>query len=470
MMTSEQQYPFNYYRPVFDDLANINQHQLLATLCDEISKHLPGCLETYDLVSYGYSKAKRFAQSVMWGERALISCPDEVAKTAVRFNLSKCLMAANQPEMAVRYLQENLQLHPDDSDYVIDYAVAVYATNQKDHAEQILRKLQAQHSFPDAKTSVVVNFNLGIHEIRRGNFRQGLKQISSGRSIKIWGSNAHNYPVPQWQGQPAPGSRLLVVGEGGAGDEIINVRFVKHLQQQGMQVDWASAHGLAEVFGRMPFHLTQNYKNLTNDIANITDYDYWTPAMNLPVYLDLDHTDLWSGAYLTADADYVAKWQPVIKSKNRIAMGVRWGGNPLYDHDLHRGLPVDQLWAAIQDIPADFFSLQRDENTDQIHHCEGNMTDLSSDLASWDDTLAVIDSLDVVVTSCTSVAHIAAAMGKRTIVLVPIVSYYVWAQETTSSYWYGDNVTVLRQIRPRDWSEPLQQLRSILQTEFGQPI
>jgi hypothetical protein len=469
MTASDAQYPFNYYRPVFEDLANINQHQLLETLCDEISQHLPGCLETYDLLSYGYSKAKRFVKSVTWGERALISCQDPASKMAVRFNLSKCLMAANYPEMALKHLSENLQQKTGDLDNIVDYAVALYATNQKDQAEQILRELQTENQFRDEKTQAVINFNLGVHEIRHGRFRQGLKQISSGRSLKIWGNPAHNYPIPEWRGESAPGKKLLVIGEGGAGDEIINARFVTHLQSRGMQVDWASAHGLAAVFARMPFHQTQNYKNLTNDIANIADYDYWTPAMTLPAYLDLDTQDLWQGAYITADPDYVAKWQPVIQKQNQPRIGVRWGGNPLYDHDLHRGVPVPELWAAIQDIPADFFSLQRDENTDEIRHCEGRMTDLSQDLATWDDTIAVIDSLDVVVTSCTSVAHVAAAMNKRTIVLVPIVSYYVWAAETTTSYWYSDRVTVLRQLRPRDWSEPLQQLRALLQTEFGQP-
>lgn len=469
-MTSDNQYPFNYYRPVFGDLSRINQHQLLDKLCDEISQHLPGCLETYDLLSYGYSQAKQFVKSVTWGERALISCQDEPSRTAVRFNLSKCLMAANYPEMALKHLAENLQLNPSDSDNIIDYAVALYATNQKDQAEQILRDLQSQQSFSDPKTQAVINFNLGVHDMRHGRFRQGMKKLSTGRSIKIWGSPAHGYPIPEWCGQAAQGKKLLVIGEGGAGDEIINVRFIKQLRDQGFTVDWASAHGLASVFSRLPFLATQNYKNLTNDIANIRDYDYWTPAMTLPVYLDLDKQDLWSGAYITADPDYVAKWHPVIKISNRPSIGVRWGGNPLYDHDLHRGLPVHELWNAIQDIPADFFSLQRDDNADEIHHCQGKMTDLSQDLATWEDTVAVIDSLDVVITSCTSVAHIAAAMNKRTIVLVPIVSYYVWAEETTASYWYSDRVTVLRQLRPRDWSEPLQQLRAILQTEFGQPI
>lgn len=469
---NSQQYPFGYYRPVFDDLANINQHQLLNKLCDEIGKHLPGCLETYDLISYGYNKAKQFVKSIEWGERALMSCPNDETRRAVRFNLSKCYMAANIPEMALQHLSENIKTNPQDLDYSIDYAVALFAMNQKDLAEQLLRQIESDlHNRRDHQNARIVHFNLGVHEIRHGNFKQGLRQISSGRDIKVWGNPAHRYPIPEWQGQPVSGKKLLVIGEGGAGDEIINVRFVHQLIQRGFLVDWASAHGLADVFQRLPFHSTQNYKNLTNDIANIKDYDYWTPAMTLPVYLELDRQDLWSGAYLSAHPDYVSKWQPTIKSDDRPSIGVRWSGNPLYDHDLHRSLPVAELWTAIKNTSANFFSLQRDENTDQICHCEGKMTDLSQDLATWDDTIAVIDSLDLVITSCTSIAHIAAALNKRTIVLVPIVSYYVWADEQShNTYWYSDKVTVLRQTKPRDWSKPLQDLQAILQTEFGQPI
>jgi hypothetical protein len=55
--------------------------------------------------------------------------------------------------------------------------------------------------------------------------------------------------------------------------------------------------------------------------------------------------------------------------------------------------------------------------------------------------------MDIVVTSCTGVAHLSAAMGKRTIVITPLVPYFVWCNK-----WYEDNVIVIGQDQYNDWS------------------
>jgi hypothetical protein len=53
-------------------------------------------------------------------------------------------------------------------------------------------------------------------------------------------------------------------------------------------------------------------------------------------------------------------------------------------------------------------------------------------------------------------------MGKKVIVITPISAYYVWSHSTKQSPWYGDNVTLLRQQKPRVWDNPLEELKSII--------
>ena len=93
---------------------------------------------------------------------------------------------------------------------------------------------------------------------------------------------------------------------------------------------------------------------------------------------------------------------------------------------------------------------------------DSRIHDLSDKLETWDDTLACIENLDYVITSCTSIAHAAAAMGKKTIILVPISAYYTWSHSGEQSPWYGDNVILLRQQRPRTWDEPIEKLKSLI--------
>ena len=70
--------------------------------------------------------------------------------------------------------------------------------------------------------------------------------------------------------------------------------------------------------------------------------------------------------------------------------------------------------------------------------------------------------MDLVITSCTSIAHIAASQGKEVCVFVPIMEYYVWTSSTGKSWWYGDNVNLFRQKKPRNWNEPLKQFGEFL--------
>jgi ADP-heptose:LPS heptosyltransferase len=68
----------------------------------------------------------------------------------------------------------------------------------------------------------------------------------------------------------------------------------------------------------------------------------------------------------------------------------------------------------------------------------------------------------LVITSCTSIAHIAAAMGKKVCVIVPISCYYVWCNSVERTPWYGDNIQVFYQKTPRVWNEPLKELSEYL--------
>jgi len=88
------------------------------------------------------------------------------------------------------------------------------------------------------------------------------------------------------------------------------------------------------------------------------------------------------------------------------------------------------------------------------------VTDLADEINSWEDTLDIIDSMDCIVSSCTSLVHAAGAIGKTTIVAVPIAEYYIWttSRRDHSTPWYGDNFYVMKQTKMRDWHEPLEQV------------
>jgi hypothetical protein len=87
---------------------------------------------------------------------------------------------------------------------------------------------------------------------------------------------------------------------------------------------------------------------------------------------------------------------------------------------------------------------------------------LKNNIKSWEDTLDYLDQMDLVISSCTSVAHASSAMAKRTVVMVPILNYYPWGRPTRHSKWYSENTTILRQIEYDNWDSPLKELKEYI--------
>jgi len=77
---------------------------------------------------------------------------------------------------------------------------------------------------------------------------------------------------------------------------------------------------------------------------------------------------------------------------------------------------------------------------------------LGGQLIAWPQ--AFVDGLDVVITVCTSIAHLSGGLGKPTWVLLDRNPHWVWGLERADSPWYP-TARLYRQTRFCDWSGPL---------------
>lgn len=417
---------------------------------------VPKNLLGYDLYFYGYNKAKQFHKSLKYGEMAVELCEDVQQILAMKLNLSKVYLSANKPLKSLE-CYEYLKSYSDIPDeMLLDYSAALFACNRKQESFDIITKLEENIWKYDSKTADSILFNKGVHLISQGDFKGGMDHLAVGRKLNVFGTYTKEVSgLPEWDGTPYPGKRLLFVSEGGIGDEIINVRFVKRLSNAGMKVSIMSSHPVSAIYDHLPF-----VNKITPKEFKKSDYDMWTPMMDLPHVMKLDFEDLWDGPYLQAKPANHNKFSSIITGKFKV--GIRWAGNPRYDHELHRTLSLSGI---LESLPEnhnwDLYSLQRDIGTEQLTP-DLPVTDLSSHLETFDDLLGAINNLDLVITSCTSVAHASCAMGKKTIVIIPIMEYYTWAEGTPTSSFYGNNLRLIRQITPETWKEAYDELKFVL--------
>ncbi|MEI9924821.1 MAG: glycosyltransferase family 9 protein [Bradyrhizobium sp.] len=121
-----------------------------------------------------------------------------------------------------------------------------------------------------------------------------------------------------------------------------------------------------------------------------------------------------------------------------------------------------QIFSRLLDIDATFVSLQKDPRPDDKAVLERtDIVDLAAHLTDFVETAALVGCLDLVITVDTSVAHLAAALGCPTWILLPYVPDWRWLLDREDSPWYP-TVRLFRQTETRDYGEVLDLVRNEL--------
>lgn len=293
-------------------------------------------------------------------------------------------------------------------------------------------------------------FNRAWYEMMRGDLFEGLKLLDAGRWERVFGDKPLPTDKPIYRNENLEGKNLLLCSEGGLGDEIINVRFAKDFTDKGARVTVSCDPSLKSMFARV--HGVSSV--VGHKAAPEVYHDYWVPGMSAARVLEYTYKKLSGRPYLSVHPDYKKKWSELFaqnfSNSEKPRIGLRFYGNPKFEHEQFRKFPQEGLIKAVGHRP--WISLQKEE------------TPLP--LQSWEDTLAVIDQLDLVITSCTSVAHASAALGKETWVLVPILPYYIWAEPGKRSSWYK-SVRLFRQEKFGEWHQVFESIEKALAAKFG---
>lgn len=319
----------------------------------------------------------------------------------------------------------------------LDLALSACINGHPDISEDILRSQPEQD---DAR----IIFNLGWHEMRHGNLKKGLQMMDAGRFIKVFG--LERIPGEIWRDQDLTNKTLLFRCENGLGDQIMNFRFAKDFQEKGARVVVSCEPALMPLFSRHGF-ICVNSIGLEN-----VHYDYWVPSMSAAHILGYDTHNFPGQAYLTA------KPKQLYAKPGTMKIGIRWAGNPMFEHEQHRKFDPQPLIDLHKLDGVTLYSLQRDE--DLIDGLP--FADLRDQMKTFEETASIIQGLDLVITSCTSIAHLAGALGKETWIIVPVMPYYAWAERKETSVWY-DSVRLFRQQEYGNWDAPLNEVFDALQ-------
>lgn len=276
-----------------------------------------------------------------------------------------------------------------------------------------------------------------------GHWRQGWTDYQYGfinrmrfpRSIK-----------PKWDGRAIPGQRLLIHSEQGYGDTIWALRLL------GLAKTQANCHVILEVQEAL-FTLclssdlpADEIYPQKRDLHCHFDFDVHCSLMDLPYILGIDvHTVLSQEPYLMPSRVLTDAWKGEAMGKT----GLVWKGSATHSNDKRRSMPKERLLPL--EGRTDFLSLQREDTA------PFPMSEIGGDLHDFAVTAAVIEGLDRVVTVDTSVAHLSAAMGKPTALMIPDIIDFRWLRDRADCPWYP-SMRLFRQKKQGDWTPVVEEV------------
>jgi hypothetical protein len=369
-------------------------------------------------------------------------------------NRGNALLKLNRPSEALAAYDRALQIAPDNAPLLTNRAVALRRLDRPHEAlMSASRALAAQPDFAQAR------FVESVVRLTLGDFDTGWHGYESRWAVGFLASQRRTFTVPLWLGQGSlVGKTILLHAEQGFGDTIQFVRYAPLLANRGASVIVEVQSELVRLLSSLP--------GVTAVIARgqpLPSVDYHCPLLSLPLAFSTEPVTIPAGIpYIAPADDEVRSWRQRLPQRQPL-IGLVWSGARAHDNDLNRSMPLKTL-APVLDLPdVTFVSLQHAVREQDAAALEDypNVIQIADGFRDFADTAAAIAALDLVIAADTAVAHLAGAMGKPLLLLLPFGADFRWLRERDDSPWYP-SARLFRQPQFADWTGAIGALRQDL--------
>lgn len=392
---------------------------------------------------------------------ALTSCEIAINKNPDNFkahnNKGLILTALNRHEEALLSFNECLHLKPSFSLALSNRGFTLHGLNR--NQEALIDFNLALSINPNDEQTL---WNKGLALLVEGDLESGFSLYETRLRSKKISTHFRSYNAPIWTGNECLRNKtIFVYGEQGFGDCIQFSRYLKLISNLGAHIVFEVPHALVS--------LMNNLDGVSKVIAMGQEpppFDFHVALMSLPAIFKTNINNIPSDPHYFNLKEYPNKlmeWQTRLESKIKPRIGLVWSGNLNHKNDKNRSLLLETV---VPYLPSQFeyICLQKEiRHEDQLTlNLNPNILSFSEFLNDFLDTAALIQQLDLVISVDTSVAHLSAALGQQTWILIPFAPDWRWLLNRDDSPWYR-SVRLYRQDSIGNWSAPLLKIKSDLE-------
>jgi tetratricopeptide (TPR) repeat protein len=330
----------------------------------------------------------------------------------------------------------------------LNYSSLHASMGQWAKAEDLARKATAL-----TPNSLKAKANLGLALLGQGKWVEGWVNYNQGLGIKHHLERRRiDYGAKDWKGEKG---RVVLYSEQGLGDEISFASMIPDALTSGAEIIVDCDHRLKGLFKRS-FGCEVHGTRWASERPWVNGIEYQASFAELGERYRQSDGDFPRKPYLVADPERVTMWKSLFKTFGKPVIGIAWSGGLPATGERYRKVSLEDLLPVFRAKDAVWVCLQYKDASEEIAAFKAAHPEIdirqypfATLTKDYDDTAALVDALDEVVSMQTAVIHLAGALGKKTTVLVH--KYSQWRYGTGDSMLWYPTVRIFRQGMDNSW-------------------
>ena len=376
---------------------------------------------------------------------------------SAHMNLGGIYKDLGQQDLALASTLKSLKLQPGNHTCHMNLGIIQHELGNFDQAIASYRNaLKIKPNYPLAR------WNLSQAMLLTGDYTNGWKQYE----YRFESEEVSLPAVPsieRWEGDRLEQlKQLLVVSEQGIGDTLQFIRYAKLLKSKGIRI---RVHAQTKLHGLIKSSGIEDSPINDKELSQITE-GQWVPLLSIPGILKVcAERPITTEPSIKGEERIHSKWKKIFSNKRQPVIGINWKSNRKDIFRNSRDIPIELFAKIVNKADASFLSLQRDSHKSELDTIWSKQSQLDfqsevSRIADSDDPddfleyASIVANCNLVITTDTTVAHLAANMGILTWILLPKTPNWRWGLRGEESFWY-QSVKLFRQKVERDWTKEI---------------
>ena len=425
-------------------LKELAQYEEALASYDKAVNLTPDYAEAWSNRGNTLHELEQYEEALASYDKAISLKPDYAEAWSHRGN---ALLRLKQYEQAVASQDKAISLKPDYANAFYNRAIAYQELKQYDQA--IASYDKAIGSEPNHYDAY---WNKSLTQLLTGDLQGGWTNYEYRWVRKDATEKRYQEIASLKKLDDAKSSAVLVWWEQGYGDVLQFSRYVPLLAERAGQVTFVVPVALETLIRRS----LPSVKVISSE-EPIGDIDFQVPLMSLPRLFSSELSNIpFTGRYLKTRQSNIDRWREKLNlDHSRINIGIACSGNAENEHDKFRSMDLS-FFEPLSKV-ANLYLIQKDVRQGDKDFLDRNpdIKFLGDQISTFEDSASIVEHMDLIVTVCTSLAHLAGALEKRTMVLLTWNSDWRWFLDRQDSPWYS-SVKLFRQTKPRDWESVMQ--------------